>query len=276
MATEYTEVPDAIDAAWANPVAALLSESDAMEKIQLLDDLAESYGVGNPDGSYADSPMPSTVVHQLAQIDVPAIQTTAVRLHRTSAERFASIAADGRFEDLLAESWTGDLAETFREWVEGGGGYQGIDVYFEEVVRKAESTGLVLLNLGEHLKETLEELSSALREQFSSLDDTAAANGHNVSSIWSYILGLGGPLGGVAGLLSGMIATILAVLISAISIIILIWDYYRITSEDVQGSIQAMADFHGAVAGQSTGSDADSGELDQAEFEGATAGSGHD
>lgn len=261
MAEEITEVPDSLDTGWTNPIIELYQQES--EKIQILDDLAVKYGIGNPNGSFADSPLPSHVIYMLCELNPVAIQTAAVRLHRTTEERFASL-SDAAFEDLLAESWGGDLADRFRDWVEGGGGYQGVNVYFEEVHRKAESTSLVLLNLGERLKTSLSELNTSLREDFAQLEDLAAKNGHSVSSLWSNILGAGGFFGGILGAIA---ANVFVVLFSLIAIVIYIWDYYRITAEDVQGSIEAMGEFHGAVSGQAGGAGTD--ELSQSVFEGA-------
>jgi hypothetical protein len=257
---EFTEVPDSVDTGWTNPIIALYQEES--EKIQILDELAIEYGIGNPEGSFSESPLPSHVIYMLCELNPIAIQTAAVRLYRTTRERFTSL-SDARFEELLAESWSGDLADRFRDWVEGGGGYQGINVYFEEVHRKAESTSLVLLNLGERLKTSLSELDTSLREDFAALEDLAAVNGHSLSSLWSNVLGAGGFVGGIIGAIA---ANVFVILFSIIAIIIFIWDYYRVTAEDVRGSIEAMGEFHGAVSGQAGGTGTDG--LTQSEFEG--------
>lgn len=265
MSGEYTEVPESIDTGWTNPIITLYQEQS--DKIEILDELAEQYGLGNPEGSFADSPMPSQVIFLLCELNPIAIQTSAIRLHRTSEERFASL-SDSAFEDLLSDSWTGDLADTFRNWVEGGSGYQGINVYFEEVLQKVESTSLVLLNLGERLKITLEELDTSLREQFAVVEDIAAQNGHSVSSLWSNVLGAGGFVGGI---ISALASNLVVFLFSLIALVIFIWDYYRITAEDVQGSITAMGEFHGAVSGQAGDTGTDGEDLTQSEFEGASS-----
>jgi len=262
MADEVTSLPDAVDTAWANPIVALYQEQ--AEYITILDELAVEYGIGNPSGSFAEAPLPSQVVYELCSVDAVAIQTAALRLHQATQERFATL-SDADFENLLEDSWRGDLADRFRAWVEGGGTYQGINVYFEEVRAKAEGTALVLYNMGERLKASLEELDTSLREQFAGLDDVAARNGMAASGLWAYILGLGGFLGALLAPLSIVIGFIIA----AISVVIFLWDMHRKTAEDVQGSIEALGDFHGAVAGQAGSTGTSGADLDQADFEGA-------
>jgi hypothetical protein len=262
VADAVTTLPDAVDTAWANPIVALYQEQS--EYITILDDLAVQYGIGNPSGSFAEAPLPSQVVYELCAVDPVAIQTTALRLHRATEERFATL-SDADFEDLLEDSWRGDLADLFRQWVEGGGTYQGINVFFEEVRAKAEGTALVLYNMAERLKDSLEELDNALREQFAGLDDVAARNGMAASGMWSYVLGAGGPIIGLLAPVSGVIVFILTV----ISLVIFLWDMHRKTAEDVEGSIEALGAFHGAVSSQTGSTGADGDALAQAEFEGA-------
>lgn len=260
---EFTEVPESVDTGWTNPIIMLYQEHS--DKIEILDELAVQYGLGNPDGSFAESPLPSQVIFMLCELSPVAIQTTAVRLHRTTKERFASL-SDANFEELLDEAWSGELANRFRDWVEGGDSYQGINVYFEEVCRKAEATSLVLLNLAERLKTSLSDLDTSLREDFAELEDLAAKNGHNISSFWSNVLGAGGFAGGIIGAFT---VGAFFIVFSLIAIVLYIWDVYRVTAEDVQGSIEAMGEFHGAVSGQAGSTGTDTDELAQSKFEGA-------
>ncbi|WP_030144527.1 hypothetical protein [Glycomyces sp. NRRL B-16210] len=162
-------VPTSFDTFY-NPIVDMHEEYK--NEIALADELAVHY-IGD------DDLKPSHILNILANIDVNEIRNHGARLHHRAQEVYATL-QDSSFKELLSNSWQGGDADAFEDYICGGGGHRGLDLYFEEVKAKTESHSMALINLGE---EVAELLSTANTELISILVDVkngvyeAEANG---------------------------------------------------------------------------------------------------
>lgn len=150
----FTEIPVDVED-WQNPIPDLLL--DHLDIFEAMDTLAARH-------EQAEGALPPTeMLGKLAEIDVVAIGRSAIRLHNTAQHHFRSI-IDDAYEDLMGEHWSGNLADTFRNYMEGGNGFHGVDQYLRLLRTFTEQQARAFLNMGEYIKEQIEDLVPALRE----------------------------------------------------------------------------------------------------------------
>ncbi|MDN3239906.1 hypothetical protein [Glycomyces tritici] len=133
-----------------NPFKDLVKEGgEFSETIQLLDDFAESSG-------YGGDIMPSHMLQVLSFVEVDEIRNNAARIHHRAQEVCASL-KDGAFTDLLTNSWIGGDADAFEDYIAGGGGHRGLDLYLEDVKAKTEAQALSFIGLADTLATKLQD-----------------------------------------------------------------------------------------------------------------------
>lgn len=223
-----------------NPFKDLAEESsEYRETIQLLDDFAASSG-------YGGDLLPSLMLQVLSLVEVDEIRNNAARIHHRAQEVYASL-KDGNFQDLLSESWKGADADEFEDYIVGGGGHRGLDLYLEDVKAKTESQALAFIGLGDTLVEKLDEsyasIIAGLKDLKDNLDEGKALVGasefHNV-----LMIALTGGMGlmGIIAAIPG-VNVIVAIIIAAMLGISALFEYVLSkTAEMAEEIIDAVND----------------------------------
>jgi hypothetical protein len=150
-----TEVPTSFETFY-NPIVDMQTEYAG--EIDLADMLAEHY-IGD------DDLKPSHILNVLANIDVNEIRNHGARLHHRAQEVYSTL-QDTPFKELLTNSWQGGDAGAFEDYICGGGGHRGLDLYFEDVKAKTESHSMAFVNLGEDMIAILTDAEEKLVELF--------------------------------------------------------------------------------------------------------------
>lgn len=203
-----------------NPFKDLVKEGgEFSETIQLLDDFATSSG-------YGEDILPSHMLTVLSLIEVDEIRNNAARIHHRAQEVYASV-RDSAFNGLLSESWQGADADAFEDYIAGGGGHRGLDLYLEDVKEKTESQALSFIGLADTLAAKLDDTFSSiigdLEDLREKVDEGAALVGssefHNI--LMMAMTGGAGLMGIIAAIpgLNVIVALIIAVALGVTALV---------------------------------------------------------